>query len=72
MDEIVHEAELPYHSRRNHERIKVALTHRSADAIHRKNEGKPSIDNLFDAARFIGVKVDRSGVITSPAYLRSY
>jgi hypothetical protein len=72
MNEIVYEAEFLNDGWRNHERIKVMCAHRSAHVIHRKNEGKPSADNLFDAASLIGVKVDSSGVITSSVYQRPY
>src|SRR5271167_3231112 len=56
MNKIVHEGELLNGGWRNDEGIEVTLAHRSAYVVHRKNEGKPSIDDLFEAASPIGVK----------------
>src|SRR5271155_1613760 len=72
MHEAVHETEFVDHSWRNDKRIKVTLSHGSAHAIYRKNEGKPRIDNLPNIICLIGVKVDCSGVMTRPVHLRSY
>ena len=50
MDQVVHEAKLFDHGRRNHEGIEIALAHGAAHAVDRKYEWKPGFEDQLKAA----------------------